>query len=149
MANHHSTDADTSESPDSLTNGWLNVASNGFDPVTGEPVKKDDGMTPGGVSDWRSPLSIRETLILLFAVGGFIIQWQQLAGRLDLIQSNIAVLTATVQAGRTDLSALQEEVRRHEALPGHSVEMDRLETMGHRLDTLEGEVRGLSAKREK
>ena len=147
MADHNRMEWDTDDSLDSFTNGTLDLAANGTDPVSGGPVK--DGMMPGGVSEWRSPLSIRETLILLFAVGGFIIQWQQLAGRLDLIQSNIAVLTATVQAGRTDLSALQEEVRRHEALPGHSVEMDRLETMGHRLDTLEGEVRGLSAKREK
>jgi len=147
MADHNRMEWDTDDSLDSFTNGTLDLAANGTDPVSGGPVK--DGMMPGGVSEWRSPLSIRETLILLFAVGGFIIQWQQLAGRLDMIQSNMAVITATVQAGRTDLSALQEEVRRHEALPGHSVEMDRLETMGHRLDTLEGEVRGLSAKREK
>jgi len=102
------------------------------------------------VSEWRSPLSIRETLILLFAVGGFIIQWQQLAGRLDMIQSNMAVITANMQASRADLIAVQEDLRRHEALAGHGVEMDRIENIAHRLDSLEGEVRGLSApKREK
>jgi hypothetical protein len=146
---HQNADADTNDTAESLTNGWEYVASNGTDPVTGEPVNRDDGMKPGGVSDWRSPLSIRETLILLFAVGGFIIQWQQLAGRLDLIQSNITVLSTSVQSSRSDFTVLQEEVRRHEALPGHSVAMDRMETLQHRMDSLEGEVRGLSAKREK
>lgn len=148
MADHNRMEWDTDDSLDSFTNGTLDLAANGTDPVSGGPVK--DGMMPGGVSEWRSPLSIRETLILLFAVGGFIIQWQQLAGRLDMIQSNMAVITANMQASRADLIAVQEDLRRHEALAGHGVEMDRIENITHRLDSLEGEVRGLSApKREK
>src|SRR5262249_41947156 len=115
----------------------------GRDDVNGRDVSTPPHMLPGGtgISGWQSPLSIRETLIVLVAVAGLMFEGSQTNSQMAQRAPVVTSLSATITALHQDVATTSAEMRSHIEAPGHSVSMERIAVLNNRLDDLTARVK--------
>src|SRR5262249_55983986 len=96
-----------------------------------------------GIGTWQSPLTIRETIIVLMAVGALMFQWAQINSQLGQVSHDVAQLSASLASIHPDVATTAAGVRTHVETPGHSVSMERIAVLQNRLDEVSAQVKQL------